>query len=275
MSYDDDHRGNPNSGPNSGRDRGAYTPPTGDDDLPFSRGGYDPRRAPAQKSPPITLIVSAVILLLLVVAVVMFYRSGVRNNNEAPPAVGTQVETMKVDAPLDAQPVNPEDGISVYRDAGVAEGATPTFTEGPEEVLPRPAPSPEPAPTATPLAPAAPAPAPKAAPTPAPASKAATPAPAPAPAPKAAAPAPAPAAATGSSRVQIGAFSSTAIADREYAAVASRFGQYASGAGKGVEEVTTASGSTVYRTTFTGMSRERAVAFCNALKAAGRDCLVR
>ena len=269
MSYDDDHRGNPNSG----RDRGAYTPPTGDDDLPFSRGGYDPRRAPAQKSPPITLIVSAVILLLLVVAVVMFYRSGVRNNNEAPPAVGTPVETMKVEAPLDAQPVNPEDGISVYRDGGAPEGATPTFTEGPEQVLPRPAPSPEPATPPAALAPAAPAPAP------APAPKAATPAPAPAPAPapKAAtpAPAPAPAAATGSSRVQIGAFSSTAIADREYAAVASRFGQYASGAGKSVEEVTTGSGSTVYRTTFTGMSRERAVAFCNALKAAGRDCLVR
>jgi cell division protein FtsN len=91
-----------------------------------------------------------------------------------------------------------------------------------------------------------------------------------------AAPAPAaPAAAGGSSGVQIGAFSSTAIADREYAAVASRFGQYASGAEKRVQEVTAANGSTVYRTTFTGMSRERAVAFCNALKAAGRDCIVR
>ena len=36
-----------------------------------------------------------------------------------------------------------------------------------------------------------------------------------------------------------------------------------------------ANGSTLYRTTFTGLSRERAVAFCNALKAAGRDCIVR
>ena len=75
--------------------------------------------------------------------------------------------------------------------------------------------------------------------------------------------------------VQIGAFSSTEIADREYAAVAARFGQYASGAEKRVQEVTAANGSTVYRTTFTGMSRDRAVAFCNALKAAGRDCIVR
>ena len=67
----------------------------------------------------------------------------------------------------------------------------------------------------------------------------------------------------------------TAIADREYAAVAARFGSFASGAEKRVQEVTAANGSTVYRTTFTGMSRDRAVAFCNALKAAGRDCIVR
>ena len=253
MSYDDDHRGNPNAG----RDRGAYTPPT-DDDLPFTRGGYDPRRAPAAKSPPITLIISAVVLLLLIVAVVVFYRSGVRSSTDAPPAVGTPVESMKVEAPLDAQPVDPEADIRVYRDGGAPTDAAPTFTPGPEEVLPRPAPTtPAPPVESSTLPPAAPAPA------------------TPAPATKAPAPAPAPAATGGSSGVQIGAFSSTAIADREYAAVAARFGQYASGAEKRVQEVTAANGSTVYRTTFTGMSRDRAVAFCNALKAAGRDCIVR
>lgn len=264
MSYDDDHRGNPNAG----RERGAYTPPT-DDDLPFERRSYDPRRAPAAKSPPVTLIISAIVLLLLIVAVVVFYRSGVRSSTDAPPAVGTPVESMKVEAPLDAQPIDPEAGVRVYRDGGEATDAVPTFTPEPEAVAPRPAPQPLPvAPTALPpAAPAAVAPAPvvPAKPvTPAPAPKA-TPAPAPA----------APAAAGGSSGVQIGAFSSTAIADREYAAVASRFGQYASGAEKRVQEVTAANGSTVYRTTFTGMSRDRAVAFCNALKAAGRDCIVR
>lgn len=264
MSYDDDHRGNPNAG----RERGAYTPPT-DDDLPFERRSYDPRRAPAAKSPPITLIISAIVLLLLIVAVVVFYRSGVRSSTDAPPAVGTPVESMKVEAPLDAQPIDPEAGVRVYRDGGEATDAVPTFTPGPEAVAPRPAPQPLPAaPTALPLAaPAVVAPA-----TPAPAKPVTA-----APAVKApAAPAPAaPAAAGGSSGVQIGAFSSTAIADREYAAVASRFGQYASGAEKRVQEVTAANGSTVYRTTFTGMSRDRAVAFCNALKAAGRDCIVR
>ena len=264
MSYDDDHRGNPNAS----RERGAYTPPT-DDDLPFERRSYDPRRAPAAKSPPITLIISAVVLLLLIVAVVIFYRSGVRSSTDAPPAVGTPVESMKVEAPLDAQPIDPEAGVRVYRDGGEATDAVPTFTPGPEAVAPRPAPQPLPAAPAAlpPAAPAVVAPA-----TPAPAKPGTA-----APAVKApAAPAPAaPAAAGGSSGVQIGAFSSTAIADREYAAVASRFGQYASGAEKRVQEVTAANGSTVYRTTFTGMSRDRAVAFCNALKAAGRDCIVR
>ena len=264
MSYDDDHRGNPKAG----RERGAYTPPT-DDDLPFERRSYDPRRAPTAKSPPITLIISAVVLLLLIVAVVVFYRSGVRSSTDAPPAVGTPVESMKVEAPLDAQPIDPEAGVRVYRDGGEATDAVPTFTPGPEAVAPRPAPQPLPA-TPTALPPAAPAVVAPATPAPA---KPVTAAPA-VKAPAAPAPA-APAAAGGSSGVQIGAFSSTAIADREYAAVASRFGQYASGAEKRVQEVTAANGSTVYRTTFTGMSRDRAVAFCNALKAAGRDCIVR
>ena len=97
----------------------------------------------------------------------------------------------------------------------------------------------------------------------------------PAPAAPAATPRPAPGAATGSSAVQIGAFSTTAIADREFSAVASRFPQFARGADKRVQEVTASNGSTVYRTTFTGLSRERAVAFCEAIKAAGDDCLVR
>ncbi|MEN5167969.1 SPOR domain-containing protein [Brevundimonas pondensis] len=265
MSYDDDHRGNPNAG----RERGAYTPPT-DDDLPFERRSYDPRRAPAAKSPPVTLIISMGVLMALIIALAyMWGTSGSKKPGDVPPAVGTPVESMKVEAPLDAQPIDPEAGVRVYRDGGEATDAVPTFTPGPEAVEPRPAPAPVAPPVAAtalpPAAPAAVAPAPVAPAKPAPVT--------PTPAVKApAAPAPA---AGGSSGVQIGAFSSTAIADREYAAVASRFGQYASGAEKRVQEVTAANGSTVYRTTFTGMSRERAVAFCNALKAAGRDCIVR
>jgi hypothetical protein len=269
MSYDDDHRGNPQQP----RERGAYTPPT-DDDLMFERrGGYDSHRQPAQKSPPITLIVSAVVLLLLIVAVVLFYRSGVRSSEDAPAVVGTPVESMKVEAPIDAQPLDPEEGVRVYRDGGEVTSENPTFTPGPEAVAPRPEPREVPVPAPAVLPPAAPAAKAPAAPAPVvPAPVAPKPVPAPAPAPKAE---PAPAAATGNSAVQIGAFSSQAIADREYAAVAGRFGQFTSGASKTVTPVQTANGSTHYRTTISGLSRERAVAFCNALKAAGKDCLVR
>ena len=68
------------------------------------------------------------IALLLIVAVVVFYRSGVRSSTDAPPAVGTPVESMKVEAPLDAQPVDPEADIRVYRDGGAPTDAAPTFT---------------------------------------------------------------------------------------------------------------------------------------------------
>ena len=41
------------------------------------------------------------------------------------------------------------------------------------------------------------------------------------------------------------------------------------------DDVTASNGSTVYRTTVTGLGRDRAQAFCAAIKAAGDDCLVR
>lgn len=260
MSFDDENRPG----------RGAYTPPT-DDDLPFRRNSYDPRSgrnvgSGGGKAPPVTLIISAVVLLVLIIAVIFFYRSGMRASTDAPPAVGQPVGEMKTAPPVDAQPVDPADGVRVYRDEAETTDAPVTFTPPPEAPQPRPAAPPAVAPTGQGLPPA------KAAPAATPAAPAPRPA---APAPAAATPAPAAGAATGSASVQIGAFSSTEIADREYAAVAGRFGQYASGAQKRVTEVTSSSGSTLYRTTFSGLSRERAVAFCNALKAAGRDCIVR
>lgn len=247
MTYDDDPRNR-----DAGRERGPYTPP--DDDVPFRRGGFDTRGG---KAPPVTLLVSAGLLLLLIIVVVLFYRSGVRSSTDAPPAVGVPVEGLKVEAPIEAQPVDPTAGVDVY-DAAEPADTPPVFTPPPETPAPRPTPAPAPVaggalPPAAPVtkAPATSAPAPVVAPT------------------------PAPRGAGGSSAVQIGAFSSTEVADREYAAVAARFPQFAQGAQKRVQEVTASNGSTVYRTTFSGLSREDAVAFCNALKAAGRDCLVR
>ena len=240
MSHEDPYR------PNPGRDRGAYTPPT-DDDLPFNRQGYDPRRGGGGgggggKSPPWTLIISAVVLLILVVAVFFYFRAGPRASEDAPPAVGTPVGEMKSDAPIDAQPVDPTAGIDVYSEAP-APTETPTFTPPPEEVQPRPEP------------------------------RTAEPAPAPTPPAKKAEPAPAPVG--GSAGVQIGAFSTPNIAEREYNTVVGRYPQLTQGGSRRVQEVTASNGSTVYRTTVTGLSREQATGLCDAIKASGGDCIVR
>ncbi len=249
MSYDDNNRNDP--------DRGAYTPPD-DDDLPFRRGGFDARGGAPRKPIPMMLIISVVVLLVLLAAIGLIYGiGGVRSPGDAPPVVGESVGDLTGPAPVDAQPVDPEGDITAYDAAPEAE--TPEFAPPPEAVQPRPEPR-EPA-EAAPLPPARVAETPN----PAPAEKA-TPAPR---------PEPAPAAATGSASVQIGAFSSREVADREYAAVAAAFPEYARGRTKGVEQVTSSAGSTLYRTTFNGFSREQATAFCAALRNAGRDCLVR
>ncbi|AQR61134.1 sporulation protein [Brevundimonas sp. LM2] len=256
MSHDDDHRPHDRAP----RERGAYTPPT-DDDLPFNRGGFDARRGPPAKAPPVTLIVSAVVLLVLIVVVVLFYRSGLRSSTDAPPAVGTPVTQMRVAPAEDAQPIDPEAGVGLY-DQAEDTATAPAFTAPPEMPQPRPLPRPieaaETAPPATRPAPVAPATRPNPAPVATPAAPPAT-----------------ANAAGGSAAVQIGAFSSTAIADREYAAMAARYPQFARNATKRVQEVTASNGSTVYRTTFTGLSAEDARSFCSAIKSGGGDCLVR
>jgi hypothetical protein len=73
--------------------------------------------------------------------------------------------------------------------------------------------------------------------------------------------------------VQIGAFSSQAQADREFAKVAGSFG--VAGRGKVITPVQ-AKGATVYRTVVTGFgSREQAATVCAQIKASGRDCFVK
>lgn len=249
MSHEDPYR------PNPGRDRGAYTPPT-DDDLPFDRNGYDPRRGGGHggggggKAPPLTLIISGVVLLLLIIAVVVYYRAGPRSSEDAPPAIGSPVGEMKGEAPQEAQPIDPEAGIDVYT-RGETPTTPPTFVPPPEAVQPRPAPQPveTPAPTAPPPAATTPPPA-KVEPTPAPA-------------------------AGGASGVQIGAFSTPAIAESQYNQIVGRYPSLTRGASRRVQEVTSSSGSTLYRTTVTGLSREQATSLCTAIKSGGGDCIVR
>lgn len=230
-------------------DRGAYTPPT-DDDVPFRRAGPRPTGGgggPGGKAPPITLMVSAGVLLVLIIAVVLFYRSGLRSSNDAPPAVGQPVGALKVEAPLDAQPIDPAGGVGVYERSADNGVAAPTYAPPPEAVQPRPA------------APAVTTPPATRVPTPAvPVERVETPAPA-----------------GGTSSVQIGAFSTPGIADREFSAVTGRYPQLTAGAAKRVQEVTASNGATVYRTIVTGLSTADARALCGAIRASGGDCIVR
>ena len=94
---------------------------------------------------------------------------------------------------------------------------------------------------------------------------------------KAAAPAAAPAAKApaGVAAVQIGAFSSQALADKGWSDAAGIAPGAAAGKGKFVEKVDK-DGKTLFRTQVTGFaSRADAVAFCDKLKAAGKACFVK
>ncbi|WP_374470165.1 SPOR domain-containing protein [Phenylobacterium sp.] len=267
----------------SDQDRGAYTPPTTDAPLSFDA------RQPVRGARPIpfTLIISALVLVALVVAIVIFYRSGVREAGQPPQTVGTPVAEMKAAPPAEAQPQDPAAGLQIYRsEAGQApEAVPPTFAPPPEQPQPRPAPAPvvvaPPAaaptqpvtagPALRPALPAAQASAPKAAP---PTQVATAPPPPAAKAPPAPAPAPA-ANAAGGAAVQIGAVSSTALADKAWNDAVAAAPGLAAGKGKSVERIER-DGSVLYRTAVTGFAdRTQATVFCNRLKAAGKSCFVR
>ena len=75
--------------------------------------------------------------------------------------------------------------------------------------------------------------------------------------------------------VQIGAFSSPALADREWSSAAGLASGAMAGKGKRVAQITK-DGATLYRTAITGFdTREQAQAVCAKLAAAGRACFVR
>jgi len=282
----------------SDHERGAYAPPT---DAPLS---FDPRQPVRGARPfPFTLIISILVLVGLAAAIFVFYRSGVRQAGQPPQTVGAPVTGMKAPPPAEAQPQDPAAGLQIYKaEGGKPAAAQPQFAPPPEQPLARPQP---PAPaivvtSAPPPAAATPAPAPSlrpslpaqppAAATPAPAPKVAAAKPAPAtpakaapakpeppkPQPKAAAATPAPAAkAAGVAAVQIGAFSSQALADKGWNDAAALAPGAAAGKGKSVEKVDK-DGKTLFRTQVTGFaSRAEAAAFCDKLKAAGKACFVK
>ena len=283
----------------SNPERGAYTPPT---DAPLA---FDARQPVRGRGPaPMMLILSAAVLIILVVAIAVFYRSGLHQGSGPPPTVGTPVGKIKGPAPAEAQPVDPAAGLQIYRSTeGQPTPAQPNFTPPPEApqarapavaVTPPAAPAqaaPKAAPTtavtaqasgpvsALPIAPAAPA-APTASAKAPPAvlkpAISATGAAKPVEAPDKAPPVPKPeAAAAGPAMVQIGAFSSQALADKGWADAARIAPGAAAGKGKKVEAIQK-DGATLYRTAVTGFaSRADATAFCDKLKAAGKSCFVK
>ncbi len=260
-------------------DRGAYTPPT---DAPLSFDARQPVRG--TRPAPMMLIVSALVLIGLVAAIVVFYRSGVRQSGSVPETVGVPVGAIKAPAPVEAQPVDPAAGLQIYQSAeGQAAPVAPNFTPPPEQPAPREAltiavaPPPLPA-KAAPTA-AAPVVVPKSvAAKPAPGPVAAlpiTPEPRPVAALKPTLPAPAAAPTTGGAAVQIGAFSSQAQADKGWNDAAKIAPGATAGKGKQVQ-VIQKDGATLYRTAVTGFAdRAAATAFCDKLKAAGKNCFVR
>ena len=270
----------------SDHERGAYTPPTADAPLSF-----DPRQPVRGARPiPFTLILSVLVLAALVAAIFVFYQSGVRQAGQAPQTVGEPVGGIKSAAPAEAQPQDPAAGLQIYRsDEGAPpEAVAPNFTPPPEEPAPRPMPTPKVVVTQAPPVQAAPPPAaaaaqalkpalPAAAPPPAPAQKVAAAPPAPKPAPPPAKkdePAPAKVAA-GGAVVQIGAVSSTALADKAWKDAVAAAPGLGAGKGKSVEKIEK-NGGTLYRTAVTGFaSKADAQAFCAKLTAAGKSCFVR
>ncbi len=282
------------------KDRGTYSPPT-EDSL-----SYETRRTTARDQAPITLIISGIFLVVLLLAVVLFYNSGLNNHGRPAPEVGDSLGDIKDAKVEDAKPLSDQDMLEPTTDT--SGGAT--FAPGTEAPLrdqstsqaavdqapppatpiqgPLPSQANNAAITGQPAAATVPVPAAKAAATAVtpPAATAAKPVVTPvkpvvtpaATASAAATPASAvvtkPAAGAGAV-VQIGAFESTDMANKEYAKVASSFGLFLGGTSKHVEKVETAKG-TFYRTSFVGFaSPEKAKSFCSALKASGHDCFVK
>jgi cell division protein FtsN len=259
-------------------DRGAYTPQT---DAPLS---FDARRAPGGGQPvPLTLLISGMVLVLLLIGVVYFYRSGVRGPDAPPQVIGAPVGATKAPAPATAQPSDAAAGLQVYKSetaplsqAQSGGAAGPKFTSAPEQPAPRPAPRPTaPVQTATPP-PTAPAPAPVAPPPLAATMKSAIKPNRPLVVTEAVpAPAAAPPAASGVALVQIGAFSSAALADKGWSDTAKVLPGAMVGKTKTVQ-VVQKDGKTFYRTSVGGFSSKiDAASFCVSLKAAGKSCIVK
>ncbi len=252
-------------------ERGTYSPPT-EDNL-----SYETRRRPRRDQAPLTLIISGIFLMLLLIAVVIFLNSSMNKHGHVPPEVGDTLGDLKDSTKVqDAQPLSDQDLANPDGDGGSARFApgseAPAVRDAPQSTVD--AAPPAAAPITGPLPSQAGNPALQTTPVPgavsASASASSVAVVKPVPAPAAALPA-----GSGGAMVQIGAFTSTDLANSEYNRLASSYGLFLGGTSKRIEKVETADG-TRYRTLFTGFtSADKAKSFCSALKAAGHDCFVK
>jgi hypothetical protein len=227
---------------------------------------YERRVPTSRDQAPVTLIVSGICLVVLLLAVVILYNFALNKQGKIAPEVGDPLGDVKEGQVQEAKPLSDQDmstdgGVAIFAPGSEVPGARPAASAGVVDVAPLPAApitGPLPSQTGASAAATSSAVVSSAAPVVTPAKPATTP----------------PVAASGSSAVQIGAFTSTDIANAEYAKVASSYGLFVGGAGKRVEKVTTPNG-TFYRTAFTGLSAEKAKSFCAALKSSGHDCIVK
>jgi hypothetical protein len=276
----------------SDHDRGPYTPPS---EPPLA---FDPRRPVRGAGPaPVALIVSAVVLVGLVGGVVYVYRDGFRHGNQPPAPVGAPLGDIKAPAPADANDAAPGLVIEKVDASNDAAAVNATLAPPPEEPQPRtpvivPAAPPPALPVTTPpaVAPARPAPQqvalakpPK---TPASVGAMADAATAdrkpvkvlskPAVAhPAEKAPPADKTAPAGANWVQIGAFTSTAQAEKGWTDIAKLEPAAMAGKGKKLETITKG-GAEYYRTYVTGFdSHAAAEKFCAKLAAAKKPCIVK
>jgi len=263
-------------------ERGPYTPPS--DRLAFDRRQPERGGGPA----PVTLIVSALVLVAIVGGIFLIYRGGIRHKG-APTAVGAPLGDIKTAPP--AAPANAAPPVLVIDKSDASANAAPAFAPPPEQPLPRPAPVQPPPVAAAPPPAVRPAPVVAAKPAP-PAAKPAAPltiaslanaalqdGPPVKPAPRIVPPAPSPTmsatATPAAGWAQIGAFSSTALADKGWHDTAKFDPGAMTGKGKQVQSVSV-NGKTFYRAYVTGFpSRAAAEAFCGKLKAAKKPCIVK
>ncbi len=258
----------------SDQERGAYTPRN---EAPLAFDSRRPVRGGGGGPMPVTLVVSAAILVVLAGVFLFIYRDGLRGSNDAPKAVGTVVADAKTAPKADDQPEDPSAGLQIYnQETGQTTSGAPTMAAPPEEPMARPAPQADGVKTAQLRPPQPKPPGPVSAEPVSPVEQMAQQVTKPLPVIK---PAPvtddARAQAGTMAMVQIGAFTSPALADKGWSDAAAIAPGAAAGKGKKVETVVK-DGVTLYRTLVTGFpSRDEAAAFCNRLKAASKSCFVK